>query len=66
MKKENNELLQQSGELTTADFETVYQKLVRGLTVFPPFVIQPTDEEYEVSENLLQMDEDEFNRICKA
>ncbi len=53
-------------EHMNADFETVYQKLVRGLTVFPPFVIEPTDEEYEVSENLLQMDEDEFNRICKA
>ncbi len=54
-----------SDEHMDREFEMVYQKLVRGLTIFPAFVIKPTDDEYDTSENILRMDEKEFVNMCK-
>ena len=54
-----------SDEHMDREFEMVYQKLVRGLTIFPAFVIEPTDDEYDTSENILRMDEKEFVNMCK-
>lgn len=47
------------------DPEKLYHKLVKGLSIYPPFVIEPTDEDYCTTDNLLQMSEEEFCEFCK-
>lgn len=47
------------------DPEKLYHKLVKGLSIYPPFVIEPTDEDYCTTNNLLQMSEEEFCEFCK-
>lgn len=47
------------------DLKTVYHKLVKGLTILPPFVIDPTDDEYVTTTNLLRMDDEEFYHLCE-
>lgn len=38
----------------------VYEKFLKGISLVPVFIIEPTDEEYEISENLFRFDEEEF------
>ena len=45
--------------------EKVYKKLLKGMTILPDLFITPEDEEYETSENLLNMEEDEFRDFCE-
>ena len=47
------------------DPEKLYHKLVKGLSIYPPFVIEPTDEDYCTTDNFLQMSEEEFCEFCK-
>ena len=47
------------------DPEKVYKKLLKGMTILPDLFITPEDEEYETSENLLNMEEDEFRDFCE-
>ncbi len=47
------------------DPEKLYHKLVKGLSIYPSFVIEPTDEDYCTTDNLLQMSEEEFCEFCK-
>ena len=47
------------------DLKTVYHKLVKGLTILPPFVIDPTDDEYVTTTNVLRMDDEEFYHLCE-
>ena len=40
-------------------------RLVKGVSLTPAFIIEPTDEEYENSENLFGFDEAEFYEKIK-
>ncbi len=47
------------------DIEAVYKKLIKGLLIYPVFEIEPTDDDYCKSENLLRMNDEEFCTLCK-
>jgi hypothetical protein len=51
-------------EKMETDKEKVYEKFIRGLTITPPFSIDPTDEDYVKTDNLPGMEEDEFLELC--
>ena len=42
-----------------------YEKFLIGVSLTPAFIIEPTDEEYENSENLFVFDEAEFYEKIK-
>ena len=46
------------------DKEKVYEKFIKGLTSMPPFEIDPMDEDYVKTNNLLGMEENEFYALC--
>lgn len=52
-------------EKMETDKEKVYEKFIKGLTITPIFEINPIDEEYVKTNNLLGMEEDEFLELCK-
>ena len=52
-------------EKMETDKEKVYEKFIKGLTIMPIFEINPIDEEYVKTNNLLGMEEDEFLELCK-
>ena len=52
-------------EKMETDKEKVYEKFIKGLTIMPPFEIDPTDEDYVKTNNLLGMEENEFYALCK-
>lgn len=53
-----NEFIQ--SEHLDLDNRMVYEKFLKGVSLVPVFIIEPTDEEYEISENLFRFDEEEF------
>ena len=54
-----NDFLQ--SEHLDLDNRMVYEKFLKGVSLTPAFIIEPMDEEYEISENLFRFDEAEFN-----
>ncbi len=55
MKEENME----------TDLEAVYKKLIKGLLIYPVFEIDPTEDDYCKSENLLRMKDEAFYALCR-
>jgi len=66
--KKSSEILNkfQQEENMDMEYETVYRKLVKGLLLYPVFEIDPTDDEYCKSENLLRIDDEEFYALCRG
>jgi len=58
-----NDFLQ--SEHLDLDNRLVYEKFLKGVSLTPAFIIEPTDEEYENSENLFGFDEAEFYEKIK-
>lgn len=46
------------------DKEKLYYKLLKGCTILPLFIIEPTDNDYTCSENLFGFDEEDFYELC--
>lgn len=65
--KKSSEILNkfQKEENMDMEYETVYKKLVKGLLLEPVFEIDPIDDEYCKSENLLGIDDEEFYALCR-
>ncbi len=65
--KKDSEILDkfQKEENMDMEYEAVYKKLVKGLLLYPVFEIDPTDDEYCKSENLLRIDDEEFYELCR-
>lgn len=65
--KEQSDILESfmKEENMDMDLETVYKKLIKGLLIYPVFEIDPTDEDYCKSENLLRMEEEDFRTLCR-
>ena len=59
-----NDFLQ--SEHLDLDNRMVYEKFLKGVSLTPAFIIEPTDEEYENSENLFGFDEAEFYEEIKC
>ncbi|MBQ3947628.1 MAG: hypothetical protein II656_03815 [Ruminococcus sp.] len=47
------------------DKKKLYEKLVKGLTILPKFSITATEDDYVDYENILGIEEDEFEELCK-
>jgi len=59
-----NDFLQ--SEHLDLDNRMVYEKFLKGVSLTPAFIIEPMDEEYEISENLFRFDEAEFNEKIRC
>ena len=44
----------------------IKDEFLKGVSLTPAFIIEPMDEEYEISENLFRFDEAEFNEKIRC